>query len=254
MTIRIFSLALIASFIGAAPARHAIAAQAKSKILWDLWYVVVFIDPAIRKKFIVFYFNEKVEDAGDRIKVQVNTWKKEGPTVAEEHVGEVLRNNSQLSPVLYNFNATSGPESVTIDAKISAAGKAYVAKLRARDHGGKTTELERKLPEGTILSYAFSAWLGKNLSALLDQKVVVGFVTFQEDNLQDGFPVVTGKIRVDKPDEYSKSNNLIRLQLDYSGPITWWVRPSGEVWRIVAPSRNMEVLRVTESEARKSFQ
>jgi hypothetical protein len=220
------------------------AAFAKApKILWDTWYTMT-----IGKDLHYEYQNDHVEIKDNRIFFQNRVWKKEEGFINEEQLGEYAENNADLSPLFFNFHSTYRGQETKIDGTITGGKTLTVKATRA---GQELPLIKKSIPSKVLLSELFPIWLGLHL-----KEVKVGqsksFLTVLEDAIDTGFALESGSFRMEKPDDFAKKTDTLKLLVNYRGQEThWWVKLSGEAVRVEVPAEHAVMQAVEKSVAEK---
>jgi hypothetical protein len=233
-----------------AAAADDISAPAKSRmaprpvhLLWDNWYTAT-----VGKDTHYEYYNVRVELKDGRVAVQNHAWKLEEDYINEEQLGVFAANDSELSPLFFNYHQTFRSSELTIDGTISN-GKQLIVHAR---RGGEDLPLIKKMvPSKTFFSELFPVWLGKHLGELKEGRIQP-FQAIFEDDLDNGFATVNGEVRLEKPDERAKETHTRKLTVDIEGRQTlWWVDDSGAAVRTERKNPPMVVQKVTRETALK---
>ncbi len=67
---------------------------------------------------------------GDKAKVRVNTWIKEGTKIKSENLGATAKNTPLLEPLLFNFRTQEMGIEKTLDGTIMNNGKVFSVKIK----------------------------------------------------------------------------------------------------------------------------
>jgi len=231
-------------------------AQAAGKILWNNWYTVSVVNPQGKTKTPVMYFNEKLERDGNKLKIEVHIWKKQDGIVMEEHTGAFAEDTKELRPLFYSFQQTSSHEGRTsklsIDGMFDAKGKLN-AKVRQDDK--PTGAIAQQIPKGVILSVFFPVWFSKNMGEISQLPKPVRFSTIQEDAVEKNFSIETGTVKIQKPDSFAKSNNVVLADVFvHNTAYKWYFKNTGEALRIEIPAAFMEMTLSDEKTAKAFLQ
>lgn len=220
------------------------AEESTGKILWNAWYTIKIYD-----NIPFSYYNETVEDRGDQIHFQQKMWKKEKDSITEEHIGLLSKNNRELTPVLFNFFRSNGPNSETIiDGTMNDKNVLHI-KLR---ESANIKTWNRTLPKETFLSTFFPVWVSKHWKEFKVGKKLF-FKAIIEDNNAADFPVSNGWVRMEKQDNYSKKNGTEKFTINFrDASSVWWIKPTGQTMQIEMPTQNA-VVDITTEEKAKSF-
>jgi hypothetical protein len=214
-----------------------------AELLWDNWYVVS-SDGAPES-----YYNEQAEITGDKAKIRVNTWLKEGTKIKSENLGATAKNTTLLEPLLFNFRTQEMGIEKTIDGTIMNNGKVFSVKIKK---GEKTlTPLRAEMLPKLILVSFFPIWVHKNYKKISS----VGpkdFHAIVEDQVGDQVPVVKGNVYEMMPDAISKETKTRKLRVVFNNVVAYWyVTPKGDPLQINVPSLKKIVKKTSRQEAEK---
>ncbi len=222
----------------------ALTSPAQAEVLWDNWYTVS--DHGAPDS----YYNEKAEITGDRAKIQVNTWIKDGKRIKSENLGANAKNTDLLEPLLYNFR-TQGPagEEKVIDGTITSNGKIFSVKTKTGIQSSKPLRAEM-LPK-LILASFFPLWLNKNYKRVNGVQPIE-FRAILEDRVETEVPVVLGTAYEMNQDEFAKKTNTRKLRVEFNRIVAiWWITKKGDAIQIHLPSVERMVKKVDRSVAEK---
>ncbi|NDG84931.1 MAG: hypothetical protein EBX52_07830 [Proteobacteria bacterium] len=211
-------------------------------VLWDNWYVVSEHDTPHS------YYNEKAEISGDRAKIQVNTWIKDGRRIRSENLGASARNNDSLTPVYYNYRTlTDTGEEKVIDGTVDPKGKIFSVKNRTGIHQSKP--LRAQMLPNLILASFFPVWIHQNYKRITGVQPKE-FQAILEDQVEGEVPVITGTAYEMRADEFAESTRTRKLRIVFNKIVAyWWVAPSGDAVRIEVPSLERLVRKTTREKA-----
>jgi hypothetical protein len=207
----------------------------------DYWYTVSV------KKIPYEYYNEKVIFRDGKIQFFNNVWKKEEGFINEEQLGSFSNADIDLTPLFYNYRSTYRSTEVKIDGNVHD-GNSLVVKAKKGDQALPT--ITKSIRPKTFLSLFFPLWLGKKLETM-KENVTVSFSTLQEDNIDDGFDSVSGHVRLEKADDFSKKTGTKKIAVDYRDDARsyWWVDKQGAALQIEMPDKGTLVERSTKEKA-----
>lgn len=214
----------------------------EKKILWDSWYTVT-----LAGKTPYGYYNDHVELKDGKIGFKNQFWKKEEGFINEEQLVAFGEDKSELTPILFNFHSNYRDTVVDIDGNV----KLNILSIKIRKDKEDLKPMSRNIPKNAFFSSMFPVWLGKKLNELREGKLV-SFSAILEDNLDRKYAPVSGSIRLEKNDEYSKKNDAKKIAVIYQDKkSTWYVKPTGEAVKIVMHDQNAVIEKTTEALARK---
>jgi hypothetical protein len=218
-----------------------LSTQAKAEVLWDNWYTVT--DNGHPDS----YYNEKAELVGDKAKIQVNTWIKDGQKVHSEVLGEVAKNTQLLEPLFYNFQSqTLAGEPIVIDGSVVDKGKTFTVKKRTGAEAAKSLRAQM-LPK-LILSSFFPLWINKNYKRINGVQPIE-FQAIVEDQVDTEVPVAQGTAYEMREDDFAKSTHTRKLRIEFNKIVAiWWVTSKGDALKIEAH----ELERVVKKTDRKT--
>jgi len=248
MILRLVKSALIilaVSFYVLANTSQAIAAKPVSE--WNFWYTVT-----ILPNTPYAYYNESLERTKGRIHFKTTMWKKEEGFINSEQLGVFSQDDSELTPLFYNFHATYRSTEISIDGN---SEKGHM-KVRIKRGQQELPVMTRALPSKAFFASVFPLWLRRTLRNTPADQVKSAsqpFVAILEDNQDSGFSAENGRFQVVSEDDFSKSTKSIRVQVDFNGQRSfWYLDQTGAPIRIEIPNQRTRVERVTEKQA-KSF-
>ncbi len=234
----------LATFLITALPHSTIANQrAKDRVLWDAWYTVT-----VNKVIHYEYYNEHVEMKGGKVYFQNHLWKNEEDYVNEEQLGAFAENDSDLTPLFYNFHSTYRTTETKIDGTVqtSPSGTRQLV-VKVRKGNSDLPVVRRSIPSKTFFSVFFPVWLGLHMKQLKPDQIT-SFMTILEDRLEQDFSPVTGETRLEKPDAYAIQTKTNKVLVNFHDMRTyWWVNAAGVAMRIEMPEQKTHVERVTES-------
>lgn len=226
----------------AAPHAPDPAGGAKAQVAWDAWYTVT----VGKSKY--GYYNDRVELRQGRIFFQNKYWKNEEGFLNEESLGAYAMDDARLTPLFFNFRQLYRSTETLIDGNVSEQG---ILSVRVRRAGSELPPIRKSTSDRAIFASMFPLWLRVNLPKLKPTSPQ-GFQTIREDDVEGGFGVISGLVRLEKPDERATRTGTSRVWVQYGAdPSTWWVEKSGMAIRIENAAQKLVVEKVTEAEARK---
>ncbi len=216
---------------------------AQAEILWDNWYTVT--DHGAPNS----YYNEKVEVAGDHIKIQVNTWIADGKTIHMENLGASAKNTPLLEPLLYNFRTKENGIDKSIDGTIINGGKVFSIKVT---HGTKVeVPLRAEMLPKLILASFFPVWVHKNYKRISGVQPIE-FTAILEDQVEKQVPIVKGTAYEMNADDFSKKTNTRKLRIEFGKVVWfWYVTKKGDAIRIDLPRLDKQINQVSKEKALK---
>lgn len=206
---------------------------ARAGVLWNNWYTVS------EHGSPYSYYNEKAEITGDRVKIQVNTWIKEGKKIKSENLGATARNTPALPPLFYNFRTQVEGEEKVIDGTVDSKGKVFSVKSRTGIRPSKPLRAEM-LPD-LILASFFPVWIHMNSKRITGVQPKE-FKAIVEDQVEGEVPVVLGTAYEMREDEFAESTKTRKLRIEFGKVVAiWWVTKNGDALRIEVPSLERQV-------------
>ncbi len=214
-----------------------------AETLWDNWYVVT-TDGAPES-----YYNEKAELLGDKAKIRVNTWLKDGSKIKSENLGATAKNTSLLEPLLFNFRTQENGIEKTIDGTVMNNGKVFSVKIKKGDKTLNPLRAEM-LPKLILVSF-FPVWVHQNYKKISSVQPK-DFAAILEDQVAEQVPVVQGNVYEMIPDAVAKQLRARKLRVVFNEIVAYWyVSPKGDAIQISVPSLKKLVKKVTREEAQK---
>jgi hypothetical protein len=218
----------------------------RAEVLWDNWYI------ESDHGTPVSYYNEKAETKGDRAKIQVNKWIREGKRIRSENLGASAKNSPLLEPLFYNFRTQVNGEEKIIDGTVGSNGKVFSVKSKTGIRQGKPIRAEM-LPK-LILASFFPLWIHKN-SKRISGVQPIEFQSIVEDQVEDQVPVIRGSAYEMKTDDFARETRTRKLRIEFNRIVAiWWVTPKGDAVRIDVPSLGKTVNLATKEKAEASLQ
>lgn len=241
MRLRKLGLAFFALLALETGASHFKQAHADGKQLWNHWYTIT-----LAKKIPYAFYNDKAEIKDGQVHFQHRIWKKEEGYINEEQVGALSKDDALLTPLFYNLVSNYRTTQIKVDGTVKD-GKMLLVKARSGEKD--IPAVKRSIAKGVIFSELFPVWLGRKLGSLSPKKTVT-FMTIIEDDIENGFPTVSGQVRLESPDEFATKSKTRKLSVRFRDqPSTWYVETNGSPVRIVLPVSDGVVDRVTEKVA-----
>ena len=195
------------------------------------------------------YYLERFEKRPNhQIFFQNQFWKKEEGFINEEQLGALAEDTPELKPLFFNFHSNYRQTETTIDGNVQGVHELTV---KIRKDGKDLPVIKKNLPPGAFLSVLFPIWLERKLAQLRPGKPV-SFLTVFEDNLDIGFVAVSGTLRLEPGDEYSRQSKTKMIRVQFDGNTSYWyIDQNGFALRIVSPKENRITDRVTAEAAKK---
>ena len=219
------------------------APKAHGELLWDNWYVVS--DQGKPDS----YYNERAEINGDKAKVRVNTWLRDGSKIKSENLGATAKNTPLLEPLLYNFRTQENGIEKSADGTIMNNGKVFSVKIKKGDK--KLNPVRAQMLPKLILVSFFPVWIHQNYKKINGVQPT-DFMAILEDQVGDTVPVVKGNVYEMIADETSKKLKARKLRVVFNDIVAYWyVSTKGDPILISAPSISKIVKKVTQEEAEK---
>jgi hypothetical protein len=214
--------------------------QAYSEVLWDDWYTVS--DHGHPNS----YYNEKAEISGDKAKIQVNTWIKDGQKIRSEALGEVSKNTQLLEPLLYDFRTqTAEGQDKVIDGSIT--GKVFSVKIKTGIQTSKP--LRAAMIPKLILASSFPLWINKNYKRINGVQPIE-FQAIIEDQVENEVPIATGTAYEMRQDDFAKKTGTRKLRIEFNKLVAmWWVTPKGDAIQIQITAAEQIVKKVDRKTA-----
>lgn len=217
--------------------------KVSAEILWDSWYTVSTDDKAES------YYNERAEIDGDKAKIRVNTWLRDGQKIKSENLGATAKNTALLEPLIYNFRTQENGIEKTIDGTITNNGKVFSVKVKKGDKSLNPLRAEM-LPKLILVSF-FPLWINKNYKKISPVQPIE-FAAIVEDQVEKQVPVVKGSAYEMVPDAFSKETKTRKLRIVFNDIVAfWYVTPKGEAIQINIPSLRKVVKKTTKALAEK---
>lgn len=213
------------------------------KLLWDAWYTISLNDGSRYG-----YYNDRVELRRGRVYFSNRVWKKEEDYINEEQLGAYAEADKELTPLFYNFHSTYRTTETRIDGTVSSAGSGRILTVKVRRGENELPQVRKSLSPKTLFSSLFPVWL-KDRAAEMKSGQSLPFVTVIEDNVEQSFATVTGRVRREKDEPGSK---LSKFLVDYKGVKSFWYLDSaGVAEKIEMPAHGTLVQRVPAETAKK---
>jgi hypothetical protein len=218
---------------------------AQAEVLWDNWYIVRTNGTA------ECYYNERAELAGDKAKIRVNTWMKEGTRLKSENLGATAKNLPTLDPLNYNFRTQEAGVEKVIDGTVTNNGKVFLFKIKK---GPRTlTPLRAQMLPKIFLSSFFPMWMHKNYKRISPVQPRE-FTAIKEFDVESQVPVAKGDAFEMQPDDYALQTKTRKIRVKYENIVNfWYINSKGEPLRIHVPSIGRDTRKATREEAEKSL-
>lgn len=214
----------------------------KDQVLSDHWYTI----RVGKDKY--GYYNDRMERKQGRLFFQNRVWKLEEDFINEEQLGAFAEPNEALKPLFFNFHSTYRTTETNIDGTVNDKQQ---LSIRVKRGGQELPVVKKVLPTKTIFSVFFPAWLQMR-AAGMKPGASLPFLTILEDNIEENFATVSGRVKMEKPDEFANQSKTRKFMVDYRGVKTlWWLDDKGIAVKIERPEQNMVVERVSEATAKK---
>lgn len=215
---------------------------AQAEKLWDNWYTVS------EDGKPQAYYHEVAEIVGDRAKIQVNSWHRDGNKTRSENLGATAKNSTLLEPLLYHFRTQDPLQGETIiDGSVVSQGKVFSVKIK-RGVNEQRPLRAQMLPK-LILASFFPVWIHKNYKRISPVQPIE-FMAIVEDQVDDQVPVVKGNAFEMMPDDFAKKFNARRIRVVFNGITNfWWVTTKGDAIKIEIPSVKKVVQKVDQATA-----
>lgn len=227
-------------------ATAALLTPARAEVLWDNWYI------ESERGTPQSYYNEKAETRGDRAKIQVNKWIREGKRIRSENLGATAKNSTLLEPLFYNFRTQVNGEEKIIDGTVSSNGKVFSIKSKVGIRQNKP--LRAEMVPKLFFSSFFPVWIHKNQKRISGVQPIE-FQSIVEDQVEDQIPVFRGSAYEMKPDDFAKETRTRKLRIEFNRIIAfWWVNPRGDAVKMEIPSLGKTVTLTTREKAEASLQ
>jgi hypothetical protein len=213
----------------------------RAEILWDNWYTIT------ERNTPHSYYNEKAEISGERLKIQVNTFIREGRKVRSENIGAAARNSLWLEPLFYNYRTQVNGEEKIIDGTVDSKGRIFTVK--SRTGAIQSRPLKAEMIPNLILASFFPVWIHKNYKKISGVQPKA-FQAILEDQVEGEVPVIRGTAYEMREDEYARSTHSRKLRVEFNKVIAfWWVSPKGDALKIEVPSLERAVKKTTRETA-----
>jgi len=219
-------------------------AATKAHFGWDSWYTVTLND-----KIPYAYYNEQVESKDGRLHLQLHIWKKEEGFLNEEMMGAFAKDDEFLTPLFYNYRVAYKTTETQIDGTIDDKG--YLnAKIRRA--GIEQPVVKKHIPTKVFFSYLFPVWLAQRHTAL-KANTPVSFLVLNEDQSEQQFPLVSGRVLIQPADEIAKKTQTQKIQVIYDEVTSYWyVQDNGIALMINRPA-NKTLIQKSSKEKAQSF-
>lgn len=212
---------------------------------WNVWYTIT-LPGGVRYG----YYNEKMERRDGKLFYQVQSSKREEGFLNEDQLGAFSTEN--LTPLFYNFHSTYRAQETFIDGTV---GEKRLLTVKVRRGDAPPQLFKKSLPPDCFFEAFFPYWLKSKASELNRPGASLPFKTILEDNIDESFAIVHGRVRMEKPDTDPDLAKLKKLTVEYRGVKTvWWIDDNGLAARIERPGQGILVERVSEEKAKKFLQ
>ncbi len=223
---------LLALTFSLAPPPAASAAKTP-KLVYEAYYTVT-----ILPNTPYGWYSDRVEEIDGKIAFKNRFVKTDSGITREEILTSLSTQDARLQPIFFNFQTIRGVDSTEIDGTIKNQTQ-LTAKIRVNQN--VRPDVQRSVPKGTFWSSVFTLWLKKNGPQLKPGESKV-FNAILEDNTAGSFDPVPGRVSLESPDEFAKTQKATRYKVNYGGSNTYWyLDPAGVPVRIDFPDANRRV-------------
>ena len=220
------------------------ALKAKAQIGWNAWYTVTLND-----KIPYAYYNEVVEIKDNRVHLQLHIWKKEEGFINEDTLGAFAKNDELLTPLFYNYRIAYKTSETQIDGTVDDKGYLNAKIMRTSE---ALPVVKRHVPNKVFFSYLFPYWLFKNHSKLKPNQPL-SYLVLNEDQFEQNFPLVSGKVLIEKPDEIAKKTGTQKIQVSYDDVASFWYLQEDGIALLINRPANKTLIQKTSKEKALSF-
>ncbi len=250
--IGVFSAATYLSLAAAAWAQPSPKpAERSPSLLWEAWYTIT-IEKKGEKPFKYAYYQDKIEKKDGRYIFFNKLWKKEDQYINEESLGTFSKDDNELTPLFFDFYSKYRQTETKLHGEIDE--KRHLSVKGTRGNQPIPEVKNKPLAKGVILSADFPIWIRTHLKDLRPLRSVT-FLTIFEDNLELGYSPVAGHVTLARIDDYARTNQLKKLEVEYdSRKSTWYVDEEGVAVRIEMHSLNAVVEKTPEATAKLFLQ
>ncbi|NDD92235.1 hypothetical protein EBZ37_09135 [bacterium] len=246
-TKQLTSAILLATFFFTGVSAPVQAKGQKNEVRWDHWYTVT-----ILPNTPFAYYRESLTHTKGRLHFKTDMWKKEEGFINSEQLGVFSLDDAGLTPLFYNFHATYRATEITIDGTAEKG----LMKVRIKRGPQELPMITRAIPSKAFFASVFPIWLQRTLNNTPENTVKSAtqpFIAILEDNQDSGFAAENGRFQVVSEDDYAKSTQSIRVQVDFNSQRSfWYLDKKGVPIRIEMPGQKTRIERSTEKQA-KSF-
>jgi hypothetical protein len=219
----------------------ALAIPCRAGILWDNWYTVT------ERNSPHSYYNEKAEISGERVKIQLNTFIRDGRKIRSENIGAAAKNTLLLEPLFYNYRTQVNGEEKVIDGTVDPRGKVFTVKSRTGVISSKP--LKAEMIPNLILASLFPVWVHKNYKKISGVQPKA-FQAILEDQVEGEVPVIRGSAYEMRADEFANSTQSRKLRVEFAKVVSfWWVTRTGDALKIEVPTLERVVKKTTRENA-----
>ncbi|MBU6375603.1 MAG: hypothetical protein KGQ59_06370 [Bdellovibrionales bacterium] len=219
----------------------------KNEPRWDNWYTVT-----ILPNTPYAYYHELLQLTKGRLHFKTDMWKKEEGFINSEQLGVFSLDDAALTPLFYNFHANYRATEISIDGTAEKG----LMKVRIKRGQQELPLITRAIPSKAFFASIFPVWLQRTLNSTPENIVKSAtqpFIAILEDNQDSGFAAENGRFQVVPEDEYAKSTQSVRVQVDFNSQRSfWYLDKKGVPIRIEMPGQKTRIERSTEKQA-KSF-
>jgi hypothetical protein len=219
------------------------AAGLKPDLKWDHWYTV-----KVNGKVPFAYYHEKTQTVSGRTHLELEIFKKEEGFLNQENLGLFAQNDEAVTPLFYNYRMTFKNSETILDGTLDSA---QYLNIKIRKNGSELPVVKKHLPANVIFSYMFPIWVAKRLPTLTPNHYV-GFQAINEEQIEQQFPIVSGKLMLEPEDAFAKSHKAKKVSMIYEDmPSVWWLAKDGSAIRIVRGENQLVIDQVSKEQAHK---
>ncbi len=216
----------------------------ENPVLWDRWYTVTVGDKAHYG-----YYHDRVEIKENKIFFQDHYWKNEEGFINEEHLGGLVQNNPELTPLSFNFQSKYR----STETKINGTAEGNILNIKISKSNQEYPIIRKVMPKNMIFEVFFPVWIGKHMSTLKEGKMQT-FLALLEDNIEVGFSPVSGWVRKEKSDAFATKTKSQKITVNFQNSTSiWYVENTGAPVKIVNQTQRFTVEMSSEKVAKSFF-
>ena len=217
------------------------AETTKTSQIYNEWYVV-----RLNENDTIAYYNESLEfREGEYFTKQV-VWRKDEGFINHEEIA--TQSKADFTPKFFNYKLKYRDSLITINGTVQESG---IIRISSKKNDEPSNSFERSIPKNSIFSTVFPFWILKHFESNQNSKSVK--IIF-EDRLFEKLNFEAATVTSLKLDSDAKKLEAKKYLVKISGvSAAWYLGKLGMAKLISIPTKSMNIVLSTETEAKKLF-